>query len=213
MQVVSVNVGEPREVPWNGKSVLTGIFKKPVTGRIPVKRLNLDGDGQADLSVHGGVTKAVYAYPSEHYEYWRREYPDLEFPWGMFGENLTVEGLDENSLHIGDRLRAGTAELIVTEPRMPCFKLGVRFGRMDIVKRFLDSRLSGFYLAVGREGEVGAGDSIERLEDHKERVTVRDIVRVHVQDKDDADMMRRALRVDILPKQWRQEFSERLSGL
>lgn len=210
MKVLSVNVGEPTEVLWNGKSVLTGIFKEPVTGKIPVKRLNLDGDGQADLSVHGGVTKAVYAYPSEHYAYWRGEFPGMELPWGMFGENLTVEGLDEKSLRIGDRLRVGTAELIVTEPRMPCFKLGVRFGRMDIVKRFLDSRRSGFYLAVAREGEVAAGDAIERLEEDAESVTVRDIVRVHVQDKDDVETMRRALRIPILPDQWRQEFTERL---
>jgi MOSC domain-containing protein YiiM len=210
MKVLSVNVGEPTEVLWNGKSVLTGIFKEPVTGKIPVKRLNLDGDGQADLSVHGGVTKAVYAYPSEHYAYWRGEFPGMELPWGMFGENLTVEGLDEKSLRIGDRLRIGTAELIVTEPRMPCFKLGVRFGRMDIVKRFLDSRRSGFYLAVAREGEVAAGDAIERLEEDAESVTVRDIVRVHVQDKDDVETMRRALRIPILPDQWRQEFTERL---
>jgi MOSC domain-containing protein YiiM len=136
----------------------------------------------------------------------------MELPWGMFGENLTVEGLDEKSLRIGDRLRIGTAELIVTEPRMPCFKLGVRFGRMDIVKRFLDSRRSGFYLAVAREGEVAAGDAIERLEEDAESVTVRDIVRVHVQDKDDVETMRRALRIPILPDQWRQEFTERLEA-
>jgi MOSC domain-containing protein YiiM len=212
MRLVSLNVGEPQEVLWNGKSVVTGIFKEPVAGKIRLRRLNFDGDGQADLSVHGGVTKAVYAYPSEHYAYWREEFPDEELPWGMFGENLTVEGLDENSLHIGDRLRIGTAELIVTEPRMPCFKLGVRFGRMDIVKRFLDSRRSGFYLAVEREGEVQAGDAIERLKSDVERVTVRDIVRVHVQDKEDVDVMRRALRIDILPEQWREEFTQRLNG-
>jgi MOSC domain-containing protein YiiM len=210
MKVISLNVGEPTEVLWNGKSFLTGIFKEPVAGRIALRRLNFDGDRQADLTVHGGVTKAVYAYPAEHYAYWRGEFPDMELPWGMFGENLTVEGLDENSLHIGDRLRIGTAELIVTEPRMPCFKLGVRFGRMDIVKRFLDSRLSGFYLAVEREGHVGAGDSIELLQGSAERVTVRDIVRVHVQDKDDVETMRRALRIPVLPEQWREEFQTRL---
>lgn len=212
MKVLSVNVGKPQVVLWNGKPVLTGIFKEPVTGATRLRNLNFDGDRQADLTVHGGVTKAAYAYPSEHYDYWRGEFPDMELPWGMFGENLTVEGLDEGSLHVGDRLRAGTAELIVTEPRMPCFKLGVRFGRMDIVKRFLDSRRSGFYLAVAREGEVAAGDAIERLEANAEGVTVRDIVRVHVQDKDDVETMRRALRIPILPEQWRQEFEERIAA-
>jgi MOSC domain-containing protein YiiM len=210
MKVLSVNVGEPVEAIWNGKSVLTGIFKEPAAGPVRLRSLNFDGDRQADLTVHGGVTKAVYAYPAEHYDHWRGEFPDMDLPWGMFGENLTVEGLDEGSVRIGDRLRVGTAELIVTEPRMPCFKLGVRFGRMDIVKRFLDSRRSGFYLAVAREGEVAAGDAIESLEENAEGVTVRDIVRVHVQDKDDAETMRRALRIPILPDQWRREFSERL---
>ena len=213
MKVVSVNVGKPQVVLWNEKSVLTGIFKESVTGRISVRQFNLDGDGQADLSVHGGATKAVYAYPAEHYPYWRREYPDMDFPPGMFGENLTVEGLDEDSLHIGDRLRIGTAELIVTEPRMPCFKLGVRFGRMDIVKRFLDSRKSGFYLAVKREGEVGAGDVIERIGTDARRVTVLDIVRVHVQDKGDVETMRRALEIEVLPEQWREEFGQRLAEI
>ena len=213
MKLVSLNVGKPQVVLWNGKSVLTGIFKEPVTGRIPLRQFNFEGDAQADLSVHGGATKAVYAYPSEHYAYWRREYPDMDLPLGMFCENLTVEGLDEDSLHIGDRLRIGTAELIVTEPRMPCFKLGVRFGRMDIVKRFLDSRKSGFYLAVEREGEVGAGDLIERIETDARRVTVKDIVRVYVQDKNDVETMRRAVQIDVLPQQWQQEFRERLAEM
>jgi MOSC domain-containing protein YiiM len=213
MKILSVNVGEPMEVVWNGRSVLTGIFKEPVTGKIPLKRLNFDGDRQADLSVHGGASKAVYAYPSEHYAYWRREFPDMDLPVGMFGENLTVEGLEEKSLHIGDRLRVGTAELIVTEPRMPCFKLGVRFGRMDIVKRFSDSRLSGFYFAVRREGEVAAGDAVEILEHDPRRVSVADIVRVHLQDKGDVETMRRALEIDVLPEQWRREFAERLASL
>jgi len=211
MRLLSLNVGIPRVIVWNGREIETGIFKHPVTEKIPLRRFNFDGDRQADLEVHGGETKAVYAYPSEHYEHWRHEYPGMDLPWGMFGENLTVEGLDEGSLHIGDRLRVGTAELVVTEPRMPCFKLGVRFGRMDIVKRFLESRLSGFYLAVAREGEVQAGDRIERIGEDAERVTVRDIVRVHVQDKDDLETMRRALRIDVLPAQWREEFTDRLS--
>jgi MOSC domain-containing protein YiiM len=210
VKLLSLNVGLPRVALWNGKAVTTGIFKEPVPGKIRLERLNFAGDGQADLTVHGGVTKAVYAYPSEHYPFWRGEFPDLELPYGMFGENLTTEGLDEDSVHIGDRFRVGTAGLIVTEPRMPCFKLGMRFGRMDIVKRFLDSRLSGFYLAVERAGEAGAGDAIERISEDPERVTVKDVVRMHVQDRDDVETMRRALRIEVLPAQWRGLYLQRL---
>ena len=163
MKVISVNVSLPREVSWKGKAVTTGIFKRPVADRIIVRTLNLDGDRQADLRVHGGPNKAVYAYPSEHYPFWRRELPEMQLPWGMFGENLTIDGLLENEVNIGDCFRIGSVELIVTQPRMPCYKLNVRFGRKDIVKRFLRSGRSGFYLAVEREGEIGAGDSITRL--------------------------------------------------
>jgi MOSC domain-containing protein YiiM len=148
MRIASVNVGLPREVEWRGRSVTTGIFKSPAEGRIPVRTLNLDGDRQADLSVHGGPEKAVYGYPSEHYEFWRDELPGVHLPPGSFGENLTTEGLLETGLRIGDRLRIGSAVLRVTQPRMPCSKLGVRFQREDMVKRFLASGRSGFYFAV-----------------------------------------------------------------
>jgi MOSC domain-containing protein YiiM len=148
MKLLSVNVGLPREVSWKGKTVMTGIFKEPVQGRVMVRSLNLDGDGQADLTVHGGVDKAVYAYPVEHYDYWRQELPDTDLPWGMFGENLTIEGVLEQGVNIGDRFRMGTAAVMVTQPRMPCYKLGIKFGRTDIVKRFLDSQRSGFYFSV-----------------------------------------------------------------
>lgn len=178
MKLISVNVGLPREVQWKGRTVLTGIFKEPVSGRIAVRKLNLDGDGQADLSVHGGPEKAVYVYPVEHYAYWRKELPDMEFSWGMFGENLTTEGLLEEAIHIGDRFRIGSAEVIVTQPRMPCYKLGIRFGRNDIIKRFLVSGRPGFYLGVLREGEVGAGDTIELISRDKKQVTVSEIAHI-----------------------------------
>src|SRR5713226_4461265 len=163
MRVVSVNVGLPREVMWKGKRVTTGIFKEPVEGRVMMRTLNLDGDLQADLTVHGGPNKAAYVYPSEHYDYWRGELDDKTLPWGMFGENLTTEGLLEDAVNIGDRFRIGSAEVMVTEPRMPCYKLGVKFGRDDIIKRFSRSACTGFYFAVLREGEVGAGDAIELM--------------------------------------------------
>jgi MOSC domain-containing protein YiiM len=163
MKVLSVNVGLPRIVEYNREPIATGIFKDPVEGVVKVGELNLEGDRQADLTVHGGYYKAVYVYPSEHYLFWRAEYPDMELPFGMFGENLTTEGLTEKNVNVGDRFRIGTAEFIVTQPRVPCFKLGIRFGRVDIIKRFLKSGLSGFYLAIERTGELQKGDAIELI--------------------------------------------------
>src|SRR5215831_1963976 len=153
-QLVSVNVGLPRDVPWKNLEVSTGIFKEPVAGRIAVRKLNLDGDRQADLSAHGGPNKAVYAYPSEHYDYWKREIPEMTLSWGMFGENLTTTGLFESEVHIGDKFRAGSAIVRVTQPRLPCYKLGIKFGRSDIIKRFLASERTGFYFSVLQEGET-----------------------------------------------------------
>jgi MOSC domain-containing protein YiiM len=210
MRVVSVNVGLPKAVTWRGKTVTTGIFKRPVIAAVMVRTLNLDGDKQADLSVHGGVSKAVYAYPAEHYDFWAKELPDLKFSYGMFGENLTTEGLLETETSIGDRFRVGGCELVVTEPRMPCYKLGIRFERPDIVKRFLDSRLTGIYFAVLEEGEINAGDSIELLTQHKNGVRVDDITRLYAGDIGDSNMLRRAAELEALPEKWREYFRHKL---
>jgi len=183
MRLVSVNVALPREVAWKGGSVSTGIFKEPVQGRVTVRRLNLDGDRQADLSVHGGADKAVYAYPAEHYHYWRGELAGMAMPFGpfgMFGENFTTEGLVEDAVNIGDHFRIGTAELVVTQPRLPCYKLGLKFGRDDMVKRFLASGRTGFYFSVSREGEVEAGDAVALIDRDPNRVAVPDITRLYV---------------------------------
>jgi MOSC domain-containing protein YiiM len=212
MKIVSVNVGLPRELIWKGKPVTTSIFKDPVEGRIKLRYLNLDGDRQSDLKVHGGVNKAVYAYPSEHYDHWRRELPGVELPWGMFGENLTVEGLFEDELNIGDRLRIGSAELAVTQPRLPCYKLALKFSRDDILKRFLESGLTGFYFAVRKEGEVGAGDSIEILKRDANGLTVSDVTRLYLA-KDDFETLQRALRVDALPDSWKSYFEAEIEKL
>jgi MOSC domain-containing protein YiiM len=190
--------------------VTTAIFKEPVRGRVPVRRLNLEGDGQADLSVHGGADKAVYVYPAEHYLDWQRELPGLELPWGMFGENLTVEGLGEEDVHVGDRLRVGSAEVFVTQPRLPCYKLGIRLRREDIIRRFLASGRTGFYLAVTREGDVGAGDPIEVLGRDPQGVTVGDVTRLYVQDKRNVAKLRQAIRVAALPEGWRSLFHDQL---
>lgn len=176
-RILSVNVGVPRKVSWNGGEVTTGIFKEPAAGRVILRRLNLDGDRQADLTVHGGVNKAVYVYPSEHYPYWQKQLPGVTLPWGMFGENLTTEGLREEETHIGDRFRIGSALLMVTQPRLPCFKLGLKFGRDDMPKRFLVSERTGFYLAVVEEGEIGAGDAIELEHRREKTVSVAELVR------------------------------------
>jgi len=176
VRLISVNVGRPREVQWQGETVRTSIFKAPVAGRVRVGRLNIEGDEQSDLSVHGGEDKAVYAYPAEHYAFWREALPGVELPWGSFGENLSVEGLLEERVHAGDRFRAGSAEFVVTDPRMPCYKLALRFNRPDMVKRFLKSGRTGFYLAVLKEGEIGAGDAIEAVAHDQHRISIAAIV-------------------------------------
>jgi MOSC domain-containing protein YiiM len=175
VNIVSVNAGLPREVEWQGRRVLTSIWKNPVDGRVRAGRLNLAGDEQSDLSVHGGPDKAVYVYPREHYAFWRDELPGVELPFGAFGENLTTAGLVEAEVNIGDRLAIGSAEFVVTQPRMPCVKLAIRFGRDDMIKRFLRSGRSGFYLAVTREGEIGAGDAIVFSSRGENDVTVADV--------------------------------------
>jgi MOSC domain-containing protein YiiM len=210
MKLVSVNVGLPRDVPWLGKTVRTSIWKSPVEGRVHVANLNLDGDRQSDLSVHGGPDKAVYAYPAEHYGYWRKELPDADLPWGAFGENFTTRGLLEDQVLVGDRLRVGSAEFTVTQPRMPCFKLGIRFGSPAMVKSFLESRRSGFYLAVLREGEVGAGDPIEREETRGNRLTITDVVSLYASDAENQDLLQRAAELPALPEGWRDYFRRRL---
>ena len=210
MKILSVNVGLPMEVTSQGKLVTTGIFKKPGKAPIMLRTLNLDGDGQADLTVHGGVTKAVYAYPSEHYAYWRDELPGVDLSWGMFGENFTTEGLLEESVYIGDRFQIGDTEVTVTEPRMPCYKLGIKFGRPDIIKRFLASRRTGFYFAVVRGGMVGAGDAIELIGREQQEVSVADITRLYAFEKDDLKTLRRAVEVEALPENWKGYFLHQL---
>ena len=213
MHVVSVNIGFPRRVRWKGRDVRTGIFKVPVEGRVALHRLNFQGDGQADHSVHGGAEKAVYAYPAEHYAFWQEQL-GTELPFGAFGENLTVEGLPlEDETAVGDRLRIGTAELVVTQPRMPCYKLGLRFGRDDMAPRFLTSGRTGYYLAVELEGELEAGDRIEPLARDRARIPVSEITRVFASDRDDLATIERLVALDALPDDWRSYFAKRLAAV
>jgi MOSC domain-containing protein YiiM len=213
MKLISVNVGLPREIFWKNRVVTTSIFKEPVAGRIAVRQHNLDGDRQADPSVHGGPEKAVYVYPSEHYEFWRGELPGVDLPWGMFGENLTTEGLSESEVNIGDRFRIGSSALAVTGPRMPCFKLAAKFGRDDMIKRFLDSGRSGFYLAVIEEGDAGAGDMIERIHRDESDITIADAVRTYVNGTDDRDWLLRASQHEWLAGGWRKHFQKQLKSV
>jgi MOSC domain-containing protein YiiM len=210
MKVVAVSVGLPREVEWRGQTVRTSIWKEPVNGPVRVRRVNLEGDHQSDLSVHGGAQKAIYVYPSEHYEYWRQELPGTELPWAVFGENFTTLGLLEAEMHIGDRLQISSAEFVVTQPRLPCFKLGIRFGRPDMVKRFLQSGRTGFYLSVLREGHVAAGDAIMHVRDQDAGVAVSDITSLYTSDADNQDLLRRATQSPALPDGWKNYFRERL---
>jgi len=194
--------------------VTTGIFKTPVAGRVKVHKLNLEGDAQADLSVHGGPNKAVYAYPSEHYAFWKREFPGMALPWGMFGENLTLEGLLEDEAHIGDRFRIGTAVLMVTQPRTPCYKLGMKFGREDMEARFLASGRTGFYFAVIEEGEMGKGDNIKLIEQGKNQIGISTILRLYFdREHPDAALIRQVLQIDALPSGWRRHFLKMLEEL
>lgn len=219
MKLFSLNVGLPREVPWHKMMVTTGIFKQPVSGRVALRKLNLDGDRQADLRVHGGEYKAVYCYPVEHYAYWRKELPGRDLPFAVFGENFTTEGLLEDSVHLGDRFAVGSAEVVVTQPRLPCYKLGVRFGSDEMVKRFLASARTGFYLAVEREGEVASGDEINLLSRDPGAVPVSEITRLYVANPEargeffsdaDAAVVHRALQVAAFPDSWKSYLRDRL---
>ncbi len=208
MKLVSLNLGVPRIVETPRGGILTSIFKEPVAGRRMVAPHNIEGDKQADLTVHGGPHKAVYGYSWDHYPYWRNELNEPDLLVGAFGENLTIEGLSEENLHIGDVVEIGTARLRVTQPRMPCYKLALRFDRPDMVKRFWKSRLSGFYFAIETPGELGAGDALHIVETHPLNVSIADVVRMYQGDSNDEDLYQRVI-ASPLRGSWRQGIQER----
>lgn len=211
MKLLSVNVSLPKEVQNNGKTMTTGIFKEPVKKRVMLRTMNLDGDGQADLVGHGGIYKAVYVYSIENYEYWKSELSRNDFTYGQFGENFTVEGMLEDEIHIGDVFRVGGALVEVTQPRVPCAKLGFKMGMAKFPKLFLQNSRVGFYLRVLEEGEVGAGDVIERVEVDAERMTVREINHLLYFDQKNLEGAKKALRIRALSPGWRGSFKERLA--
>jgi MOSC domain-containing protein YiiM len=211
MKLISVNVSLPRDVPYRGGTIRTGIFKQPVDGRVMVRRLNIDGDGQGDLKVHGGRDMAVYAYPVEHYAFWEKQLGRHAFPCGQFGENLTVQGFMEGDTRVGDTVQVGGALLQVTQPRIPCFKLALRLETgTDFLKRFLDSGRAGYYLRVIQEGEIGAGDAIERLDPDERSATIEEFLQTYLHGKEDAARLRRVLSSRDLGAGWRDHFTERL---
>ena len=210
MKLLSLNVGLPRQVKFQNELVTTGIFKEPVSGSVRLRKLNLDGDKQADLTVHGGADKAIYAYPEEHYDYWKKEFPGMSLPWGMFGENFTTQGMFEEMVNVGDQFQVGTAKVAATQPRMPCYKLGVKFGRMDIIKKFLASGLTGVYFKVIKEGDLEQGDEIKLIKKDENNVTIKDIVRLYTVNKDDLQTMERAIKIKDLPNGWKFHFIEQL---
>ena len=195
---------------FQNELVTTGIFKEPVSGRVKLRNLNLDGDKQADLTVHGGADKAIYAYPKEHYDYWKNELPGMSLPWGMFGENFTTQGMFEEMVNVGDQFQVGTAKVAATQPRMPCYKLGVKFGRMDIIKKFLAGGLTGVYFKVIKEGDLEQGDKIKLIKKDENNVTIKDIVRLYTVNKDDLQTMARAIKIKDLPNGWKFHFIEQL---
>jgi MOSC domain-containing protein YiiM len=214
MKLISVNTGLPREVVWYSMTVTTGIFKEPVKGRVALRKLNLDGDRQADLTVHGGEFKAVYCYPFVHYDFWKKQLPGKDLPLAIFGENFTIDNFVEDSIHLGDEFSVGSAEVVVTQPRLPCYKLGVRFQADDMVKRFLASARTGFYLAVTREGEVGAGDEMKLVARDPNAVPVSEITRLYIAKRfsaTDVVSLKKALLVEALPESWKEYFRERLA--
>jgi MOSC domain-containing protein YiiM len=209
MKLLSINVGLPKPVDFGTQTVTTGFYKAPVEGPVRMNRDNLEGDGQASLDVHGGADKAVYAYPHEHYEFWGRELSDAALPPGAFGENLTIEGLLEGDAHVGDELQIGDALVVITQPRLPCFKMGLKFGRPDIQKRFLESGRSGFYLRVVREGSIEAGMDFERTKSDPVGLSIAELLGLYAQKEICPAVLERVARVNALPEGWREVLRKR----
>jgi MOSC domain-containing protein YiiM len=210
VKLVSLNVARPRLVVYKGQSINTGIFKQPVSGPVQLRTLNLDGDRQADLSVHGGPYKAVYGYPFEHYFFWREELPGVDLPWGVFGENFTTSGLAEEELHVGDRFQIGSSIVTVRQPRTPCYKLAAKVQRDDMLERFLLSGRSGFYFSVEQEGSVAADDDFQLLKRNQDGITISEMNRLFVREKYNQELLRKAIHTAALPDDWREYFAERL---
>ncbi len=210
MQLISINVSLAREVHYQGRTVSTGIFKKPITGAVQVSKLGLQGDQQADLSVHGGIDKAVYLYPNEHFNFWSDQYPQREFSAGLFGENLTTIGLLESEINVGDILRIGDVEFMVTIPRMPCFKLGIKMGDPGFIKAFLEANRSGFYLKVLKEGIIEADQPVAVTGGDGYGLKIAEVSRLYTLEKDNQTLLEKAVNAPNLTSKWKEFFQSRL---
>ncbi len=207
MRLLSINVSKPKPIEYNGKTVHTGIFKEPVTGAVMLRENNIDGDGQGDLKVHGGTYKAIYGYPIEHYSHWQYELKRDDLSYGQFGENLTVEGMLEMDVHIGDVYQIGTTvQLQITQPRVPCFKLGYKMGMPEFPKQFLESRRVGFYFRVLAEGKITAGDTISRVEEASEPMSVTEILNLRYFDTNNHEKIAKARKLPALSPSWKKDF-------
>jgi MOSC domain-containing protein YiiM len=213
MKIISLNIGLPRLFMYKGVTINSGIFKSPVSGPVALRTFDLDGDRQADLSVHGGVYKAVYAYPSEHYAFWKNALPGMDLPWGAFGENFTIEGLLEDDVHVGDEFEIGTARVMVRQPRMPCYKLAAKFQREDMIQKFLKSGKSGFYFSVEKEGVVENGDSFKLLNSNPSGVIISEMNRLYFREKYNRSLLQKAIDTPQLPQDWRDYFEERIDRI
>lgn len=210
-KLLSVNVSLPKEVTYSGRAITTGIFKEPVAGRVMLRKLNLDGDGQADLKGHAGIHKAAYVFPHEYYARWERALGRGPFPFGQFGENFTVTGLTDEEVHVGDRFRAGGALVEVTQPRVPCAKLAIRMDEPGFLRPFMAEARVGYYLRVLEEGEVGSGDAIARVHADPERMSVREMFKLLYHDEEKLEGAKRAQRIAALSPGWRDAFGEILA--
>lgn len=213
MKLLSVYIGKPRTIEYEGKEVRTGIFKELHEGPANVKTLNIEGDGQADLRVHGGINKAVYAYPSEHYAYWKEKYPNLNYEGSAFGENLSVSGMSEQSVCIGDIYQIGTTKFMVTNPRMPCFKLGIKMQMPAFVGFFLEARLNGFYFKVVEEGTIEAGQNIQLISSDGYNLTVDEVILAYHKEKKNKMLLTKAAQAPNLPEDWTSFFQQKLDKL
>lgn len=212
MKLLSIFVGKPRELDYNGRFVATGIYKEEINGPVQVHFLNIAGDQQADLTVHGGPDKAVYVYPSEHYSFWKEKRSDLFFQPGIFGENLSTTGLDEATC-VGDVFKIGTAIFRVTNPRMPCFKLGIKMNDPKFIKDFMDARKNGFYLRVLQEGEIKPGDMIEKMEEDGHGLTIDEVIQLYTTKKEDEELLIKSVGAPNLPEDRREYFEKKLDQL
>ena len=211
MEILSVNVALPQDIAWQGKTVRTSIFKQPITGPVQVLTEHLAGDGQADLRVHGGPDKAVYAYPHEHYAYWRQHLPAELLVPGAFGENLTTHGLLEPEVRVGDCFQIGTAVLLAVQPRQPCLKLGIRLGSPAVVRKFEQARRSGIYFRVRQPGVVQAGDAITLLERSPHAATIQDMVTCLAPGPHNPDVVHALLATPYLSPSWHERLTHLLA--